>query len=269
MAYQPIATEIGAVYTLIGADGVSTAVFNDPTSGNYVGALTEVTGLDSAEVRESASDVVESDGGVHGAFYLGRRPIVLSGRVFGHASVTERNQRLDRARRASMSLRFDSELRWTPTGGQTVYIPVRRQQPFRESGAWVKDFQIPLVSELAIIRSTALVTVNAGVAAENQGNWPAYPILTISGPSTNPEVDSGTFAFRTTGLTLASGESVAFDMRTHTGVFTAGPRIAASANRYINFSATDWPYLLGLGTSQTFTMSGGGTLSVSFRHTWA
>ncbi len=269
MAYQPLATEIGAVYTLTSPDGLAVAVFNDPASVNYVGALTEVTGLDSAEVRESMSDAVESDGGVHGAFYLGRRPVVLSGRVFGHASVAEREIRLDRARRASLALRGDSVLKWTPVGAQEVFIPVRRQQPFRESGAWVKDFQIPMVSELAVIQSTATVTSGAGVACENNGNWPAFPTVSITGVSANPTVSDGTRTFRTTGLTVASGETVVFDMRTHTGVFTAGARNGQSANRYIDFATTQWPYLAGQGTTQTFTLTGSGTLSVSYKHTWA
>ena len=268
MAYQPLAIEIGAVYTLTGPDG-SVAVFNDPLSASYVGALTEVTGLDSAEVRESAQELVEADGGAHGAFYLGRRPITLTGRVFGHASVTERNQRLDRARRASLALRGDSVLKWTPAGAQEVFCSVRRQQPFRESGAWVKDFQIALVSEYAAIYSTALVTKAGGVAGENQGNYPAFPIVEITGTSVNPTVTDGTRTFTTTGLTVASGEKVEFDMLDHTGVFTVGPRAGQSANRYINFATAQWPYYSGLGTSQTFVLTGGGTLSTRYRHTWA
>jgi hypothetical protein len=244
-------------------------VFNDPTSGDYVGALTEVTGLDSAEIRESASDAVESDGGDHGAFYLGRRPVVLNGRVFGHASVAAREARLDKARRASLALRGDSILKWTPAGAQEVFIPVRRQQPFRESGGWVKDFQISMVSELATIQSTALVTSAAGVAKENNGNWPAFPTISITGASADPTVSDGTRIFTTTGLTLTGTETVAFDMRTHTGVFTAGARNGQSANRYINFATTAWPYLTGQGTAQTFVLTGGGSLSFSYRHTWA
>ena len=463
MAYAPLANEIGAVYTLTSADGLSVAVFNDPTSPNYVGALTEVTGLDSAEIRESASELVEADGGAHGAFYLGRRPIVLNGKVFGHASIAERNARLDRARRASLALRGDSNLVWTPTNalnegvglrtnwfpnpsaefdtsgvveaaggsqpiarvngqfhdggwsfrvtgdgsvanqglrslsspgdvsappipaavGETwtasawikatsgtsnvqlliqerdasgaslvnstaalalssswqqisvtrtltqattsqiviylrvgtataqtwyidgilveksptvgayfdggmaggawlgnrgnsasqnsieVFVPVRRQQPFRETGPWVKDFQMPLVSEKATIQSTYLRTVATGVTTENMGNWPAFPTLEITGVATNPTVTCDGRVFRTTGLTLASGEKVVFDMLTHTGVFTVGARAGQSANQYINWATTEWPYLAGQGTTQSFSTGGGGTVTASYRHTWA
>jgi hypothetical protein len=449
MAYVPFATEVGGYYSLVSPAGVQ-AVFNEPTDPNYVGMLTEVTGLDSAEVRESANDLPEADGGVHGNFYMSRRPIVLNGSIFGHATVVERNQRMDRARRASMALRADSVLSWKPskrvenlvpnprlqnnttgwsanvaaaslsagatltrvtgvappagtTGGQivtsgntnanqgamismnlvagrtytvgaayrrvsgagslnltvsavggavttllptltagswvaisatftaaqsglhwigfrspdsdtlgttfqfsnvmvrpdtgTAYIDgdtsgylwqgdagnspsgdflemftvVRRQQPFRESGNWVKTFQIPLVSQYGTLFNTYLKTVAAGVAAENRGNWQSYPLVTITGSSTNPSVSDGTRTFVTSGLTLASGESVQFDMLNHTGVFTVGARVGQSANRYIDFATTQWPYLVGNGATTTFSSTGGGTTSiaVAYRDTWA
>ena len=452
MAYYPLATEHGALYRLVGADGVSVATFNDPNDPNYVGMLTEVTGLDSADVRESASEMVEADGGTHGIFYLGRRPITMAGKVFGHQSIAERNLRIDRARRASLALRGDSTLSWKPStrnenlvvnpraqnnttgwattgtglqGGATLtrqtgvappvgtttfqiatsgatnafqgaattlslvagrtyafsvayrrtvgtgsgqfvinstdgansaalasgltasgwtvvtgtftptqtatyflalrqsdsnslastfqftdvlaspgtnttyrdgdstghywqgdagnsasgdfieqFTTVRRQGPFRETGAWVKEFQIPLVSEYAYIFGSQIKTVAAGVAAENRGNMPAYPIISITGGSTDPTVSDGTRVFRTllnasSGGALAAGETVEFDMLNHTGKFTAGARNGQSANRYINWATTAWPYLTGLGTTQTFTLTGGGTLSVRYRDAWA
>lgn len=121
MAYYPFAPETGAKYTLTSPDGV-TATFNDPFDPNYVGMLAEVTGLDSADVRESADDLVEADGGQHGYFWLGRRPIVLNGRVFGHASVAQRAARLDRGRRASFALRGDSTLSWKPSTRRENFI---------------------------------------------------------------------------------------------------------------------------------------------------
>lgn len=272
MAYYPIATEVGAVYTLTGPDG-SVAVFNDPASGNYVGMLTEVTGLDSAEVRESAQELVEADGGSHGAFWFGRRPIVMTCRVFGHATAAARKLRIDRARRAAIAMRTDAVLTWKPsdfaTEGIELFTSVRRQQPFRESGAWVKELQIALVSEFAFIYNTTLKSVATGVATENRGNTPAYPIVEFTGASTNPTMSDGTRVFRTTGLNLAGGEKVEFDMSNHTGRFTAGARNGQAANRYIDFTTTKWAYVTGLGTSQTFAMTGGGTGLIKYRDTWA
>jgi hypothetical protein len=460
MGYYPFSSEYSAHYRLVGPDG-AIATFNDPLDPNYVGMLTEVTGLDSPEIRESSVELVQADGGAHGDFWLGRRPIVMSGRVFGHQTAVERQIRLDRARRASLALRGNSVLSWKPAGrrenlvrnprvinstdwfpnfssgltgtsathsgaggriqavqpndsvGRVMYfasatgatgfpvVPersyhvraqvthasagvapvsgsridilwykadgapstvqaqtsgvavganaagvftashtatapsdaafvgfrmrsdtatandvmdvtwtnamvtetergttyfdgntagfhwtgttdnsvsgdyvemfttVRRQQPFRESGGWNKDFQIALVSEHAYLYSTLLRSLGAGVIAENRGNMPAYPLLQITGPSTSPTVSDGTRVFRTTGLTVASGETVEFDTFNHTGRFIAGARNGQSANRYIDFAATAWPYLTGLGTTQTFVLTGGGVAVVVYRDTWA
>ncbi len=269
MAYYPISTTYGASYAIVGPDGVR-ASFNDPLDPDYVGVLTEVTGLDGADIRESAFDLTESDGGVHGSFYLGRRPITMSGSVFGHATIREREIRLDRARRATLALRGDSTLTWKPmvvaAGDLELFVPVRRQQPFRESGNWVKTFQIALVSQYAQIFGSALKTAAPGVATENQGNYPAYPLVNITGSSTDPTVSDGTRVFRTTGLTLAGGEVVQFDMLNHTGVFTAGARSGLSANRYIDWATTAWPYVLG---TVTFSLGGGGTATIPYRDTWA
>lgn len=272
MAYLPLAIETGAVYTL--TTGSVSAVFNDPTSSNYVGMISEITGLDSADVRESSSDLVEADGGAHGSFFFARRPIVINCSVHGHATIAARSARIDRARRASNCMRTDGQLSWTNTGGPSVFTTVRRQQPFRESGAWVKLLQIALVSEFAYIFGQALKNSNFGVTSENQGSAPAYPLLTMTGASTNPSVamtttgTSGSMTFNTTGLTLASDETVVFDMFRHSGSFTAGARNGQSANRFIDFATTQWPYLEGNGTTQTFNLSGGGSGKITYRDTW-
>lgn len=121
MAYYPISTEISGVYVLSG--GGWRAVFNDQNDFDYVGPLTDVTGLDAADMRESAGDLVEADGGIHGAFYLSRRPITLSGRVINHATMLERRTKLDKARNASLALRSDASLIWKPSARQDNYVP--------------------------------------------------------------------------------------------------------------------------------------------------
>ncbi len=480
MAYVPYAVTFGDRYELVGPDG-SVAVFNEDTHPSYVGMLTEVTGLDSPEVRESAQDIVEGDGGVHGNFYFSRRPITMTTRIFGHGSLAERAARIDRARRATIAMRDDATLKWKPatrrenfiwnpdfSGGAAIgvapfvqrssssgwavaptiaysgtngvgggaslrfqatqpadtvsrtgnfghgsgttaqmtpvvpgrsyylsanvnhidapglgsrvqfawfkadgtasatatstgtyvgpgatgnftptltstapadaayadprfqsntatsgdvidtywdqifftetlmgttyfsgstagfhwqgtpnqsaagdfvelYVPVRRQQPFRETGQWIKEVQMSLVSEFAVIQSAAQLASpstasGTGVAIENKGSYVVYPIIEITAVSSNPTVTDGHGNTFTTGpsgntLTLASGETVQFDMLNHTGTFIAGARNGQSANRYINFATTAWPNLRG-GTTETFTLSGGGTMVVRWRHAW-
>lgn len=112
MTYYPFAPENDASYRL--ALGNNVATFNDALDPDFVGIIEEITGLDGAEVRESAEDLAQSDGGMHGDFYLGRRPIVISGRSYGHATVAQRNARLDKLKRASNALRTDATLSWRP-----------------------------------------------------------------------------------------------------------------------------------------------------------
>lgn len=285
MAYYPISTEIGGIYTLVSPSG-ERAVFNDQADADYVGMLPGpegITGLDSAEVRESAFDRVEGDGGYHGKFYFSRRPIVINAKVFNHASIAQRTARVDKARQASLCLGADGALTWKPSNWATtsyleLYVPVRRQQPFRETGGWVKDLQIPLVSEHAVIFSNTLITsastaAGTGVVLENRGNYAAYPILEISGVSgsttTITDGNGGTYK-SLSSLTIASGEKVEVDTLNHTAVFTAGARNGQNATRYIDFSSiTQWPALAKGNNTFTLASGAGGTLRVKYRHTWA
>lgn len=480
MAYYPFAIEKGAVYTLVGPDG-STAVFNDPNDPNYVGMITDIAGLGSADVRESAQDLTEADGGSHGSFYFARQPVVITASIFGHGSVAERTARIDRARRASLALRGDAVLSWRPstrvenlasnpgaevdasgaqviattgfgtgfavtrsttspiagtgslefsytpnatnasgmsmyaeywqnvntenrirvgpgdyvaarlkmkvrggsgmtnlgatmafrgptgtflgnatysstiptpvvgttydfvlngvaapagtvwcqplcpiTGGLNttplivqmdsnlitkvsgpgvappayfdgntagfmwqgdanvsqsadyveMYTTLRRQQRFQESGDWVKEIQIPMVSEYATVfsidRKTLTATSGTAAAVENRGNYTSYPVLEWTGAGTNPRATTTVGGdFRTTTLTLAAGEKVEFDMLNHTGVFTAGARAGQSANRFIDFLNTNWVGLPGAATTNVTNVAGSGTMRVLWRDVWA
>ncbi len=281
MAYVPFAQEIGAVYTITSAGG-AVAVLNNPDSVNYAGMLSEITGLDSADIRESASDRVESDGGDHGKFYFGRRPITMTVKVFGHGTALERAQKLDRLHRAATALRADSMMTWEPTyaPGVGLQIPVRLQQPIRDTGPWAKDVQVALVSAQAVIQSQtqhtsawAALNNSATITVENRGSYEAFPLIEIAGASTNPRVANTNGDELFTGptgytLSLASGETVQIDTLNHTATFTAGARSGQSANRYINFSSTlKWPKLYAAGNT-VFSGSGGGTFRLLWRDAW-
>jgi hypothetical protein len=154
--------EVGAKYTLYGSDG-SRGVFNDRTDPDWIGDLEGpegITGLDSAEVREDNEDRIEANGGVHGVFYFGRRPIVMTGKIVPQgatpaAGVLDRNTRLDKLQRVSRMMGRDGQLVWTPTGGIELRTRVRRQVPLRAPGNYVKDFQLGIVAEDPVIYSTA------------------------------------------------------------------------------------------------------------------
>lgn len=279
MTYAPYSPQLAAKYTLTGPSGRK-AVFNDPLDTDYVGMVFDLSGLDSAEIRESADELVEADGGQHGNFYFGRRPITMGIRVFGHATIEERDTRIDKLRAITKEcMRADGVLSWQnvssvlPNPFQSMQTWVRIQQPFRDAGGWVKELQLAMVSQYAPLFSQTLhtQTTTGNTTIENKGDYPAYPILRFTGQSPagtiNPRATDGHGGdFRTTGLTLASGEIVEFDMLNHIGNFTAGARSGQSANRYIDFAATVWPSLVR--GNNTFTLTPNGSLTILWRDTW-
>lgn len=159
MAVLPAGQQLSVKYTFTGPDG-TIATFNEPSDPNYVGSITEITGLDSPEVRENAENLTGMDGGIHGNFYDGRRPITISGTILNVVSNEDRNKKITKLTQASNALREDAILEWTPDGGEAQFVKVRRQQALRISGAWVKTFQLSLVAADPRIYSSKLETTS-------------------------------------------------------------------------------------------------------------
>jgi hypothetical protein len=299
--------QIETQYVLTGPDGTR-AVFNNRLDPDYVGHLTNITGLDSAEVRESAEELVQFDGGIHGDFFYGRRPIVMEGLIYDHGTVAERNSRLARIQRATNAMRADALLEWTPDGGVPMFTTLRRQQPFRVEGAWNKTFQAAMVAADPRIYSVSLYqqSVAAGAAADigfgfplgfdvdfgaapvvgqlilnNAGNAPTWPIFVIMGPGTNPSVSN-----LTTGLnvpliyTLSSTEGMLIDTlnRTiHVAEQVVGDPdsldLTTAVARYeaLDFANVAWaPMDPGSNDFRLgyFSSSAGAKLTVSWRDAW-
>lgn len=146
--------EWGAKYTLVGPDG-TTVVFNDSSDPNFIGVLSpESSGLDSPDVREDATDATEEDGGHHGDFFEGRRPVVLQGTIIA-SSATQRNERVGKLKRATRALRRDATLTWKIAGGVEVELALRRQQPLRVTKGYTKDFQVGMVAADIFPKSVA------------------------------------------------------------------------------------------------------------------
>lgn len=225
-------------YTLTGPDG-TIAVFNDETDPNYVGALTtESSGLDSADVRESSDDIPEGDGAVHGLFFEGRRPVVLTGAILA-SSLNDRHLKVDRLRRAAHALQGDAILTWTPTGGTPLMLRLRLQAAKRIVGGWVKAFQLPMVAadpriygaNLSSVSVSAAGAVDAGreydrsydinygvtpsvgqLLVQNIGDAPSPPIMRVYGPGVNPSIQNqSTGEVITLNYTLSAGEFLSID----------------------------------------------------------
>lgn len=163
MALVPSGPQLSTKYVLTGPDGTR-CVFNDTTDVDYVGAITEITGLDSPEVRENGENLTGFDGGIHGDFFFGRRPITISGTIYNVVSNEDRNKKITKMLQASAALRDDATLEWTPEGGEASFIKIRRQQPVRVTGGWVKDFQLAFIAADPRIYSTKVESTTVAVA---------------------------------------------------------------------------------------------------------
>jgi hypothetical protein len=287
--------EFGTKYTLTGPSG-AVATFNDSTDPNYIGMLTDLSGMDSPEVRENADDLVQMDGGIHGDFFYGRRPITMSGILLNPADASDRNARINKLSAASDAMRGDAVLDWTPSGGVHQFIRVRRQQPLRVSGTWQKEFQVALVAADPRIYSFALnsltvpaaaattdfgrafdsgydidygpAAVNGQALVTNAGTTLSYPILTITGPGSNPSISNLTTGGRVSLLyTLGVGETLVVDTLNRTVM------LGGVSSRYgaIDFLNTTW-WGLAPGVNDVrlafSSFSNGASLRVDWRDAW-
>lgn len=279
---SPLGVQFGQRWTLQGPDG-TTAVFNDPTSPNYVGAITDVSGFDSPEVRENAGNLVQLDGGVHGDFFYGRRPITMSGTIYNVADVADRNVKLELLKRSTDAMRPQSwqtgpagqgnaRLSWTSAGGSPVYLDLRRQQPLRVSGGWNKDFQLSMVAADPRIYSTTLRTATAGPSSTaatcaNYGNTMTYPVYTITSPVYLPQITNTSTGseIRVNIDLITAGHTLVIDSFKRTAIYDGATNVYGA----IDFLATNWDGLPGASVSLvafSATASGAGAgLTITWR----
>ena len=218
-----VAPQIGTKYVLIGPLGTR-VTFNDPADPDNVGVLTNISGTDSPEVREDGETFVQSDGGAHGPFLYGRRPIMLEGIVYGHVSDAQRNERVARLIQASDAMAGDATLSWQPAGGAAVFTKLRRQQPTKISGGWNKSFQLSMVAADPRFYGNTLNSVTRTTTADttisNAGNADTYPAYTIWGPTTglmDIKIDGTSVVLSNRALDLDRGFVIDSLNRTITG----------------------------------------------------
>ncbi len=295
---HPTGPQDGIKYTLVNADG-TTVCFNDQTDPNNIGFI-RWSGLDSPDVRENADDLSEADGGVHGNFWHGRRPIV--GTVeFVPTSTIDRNTRWAKIQQAANCLRADAILSWTPDGGDAQFLRVRRNQPLRraDDAGWKTQFSLPLVAADPRIYSSVLHSVNvtatvgastgfgfamvfplsfggsavvANALATNNGTVETPAVIRVDGPIAAPRIINATSG-KTIALnyTLGTGEYFILDTENRTITLTTA---SGTVNRFgaLDFASTTgwWGILAG---TNDLRLSGAGigagtALTVSFRDAW-
>jgi len=185
---------------------------------------------------------------------------------FGHATMLQREQRLDKLRRASRAIRTDATLSWQNAPFSStlpMYTLLRRQQKISIKGGWNKEFMLPMISEYSQLFGSTLKTsggIGTGVVIlENSGDFPSFPILTITGASQFTRVINDTVGL---GLSFAAAppSPITVDVATH--VATSG---GAIRNDVINFT-DGWPYLTSGNNS--WRIEGPGSFTVAYRDSW-
>lgn len=240
-AGTPLGVEFGAHYAIVGPDGTR-ASFNQREDPDHVGYLIgedAVTGLERAAVRENAEPLAEGDGGIHGAFLRDRLAFTLKGIIEPGLSGDPANTvAQDRLMRATNALRRDATLAWQPTLAPAMLVRFREQQPTRIAGRRPKTFLVAgvcedptiygLVPRIRVVEPGAageggmaspIVSPLASGAAvagqadlENVGRAPAWPVVTVEGPCTNPVIRNHTHGLELALVyTLAAGERLVID----------------------------------------------------------
>lgn len=171
--------EQGARYVLTAPDG-TVAVFNDPTSADFVGYLTDPpSGLEGAETRGNTDPNVEGPGGNHGDRYDSFLVPTLTGIIPPDDGVAVVNDRIERIQWATRAMQADGVLSWQETGEpySRMVRRLRRQQPPRFGGRRPKTFQLQMVSDEHRVVSgsdlnggSAPANSEPGVTVTNDGN---------------------------------------------------------------------------------------------------
>lgn len=291
--------EIGIPYTLVGSDG-TTVVFNDRTSPNFIGFLdadSGITGLlDVADTRESADDLTEGDGGVHGNFWMSRRSGTLQG-WFDVQAMSTVNANVQKLKRASRALRGDCVLTWTESGSAIQkQLTLRRAggKSLQITGRRPKTFTLSLVSaeprilsavensqiivpggsgELGItspIASPLQTTFGAAGNATitNSGDDISWPRFRIDGPITNPTLLNNTTGYRISlAYTLAAGEYLTLDANPRARTILLGGT-ANRASALIRASSQWWSLSPGSNDVRLLAAaySSGAQLTTWWRH---
>jgi hypothetical protein len=273
----PTGPQISAKFELIGPGGIR-VVFNDQKDPDYVGVLTNVTGLEGADVRESADDLVQMDGGVHGDFFFSRRPVNLEGIILNPLGPDDRNRKMTKFMQASNAMRADATLQWTLEGGYKQYVRVRRQQSPRFEGNWQKTFNVGLVAadpyvygvdqyvneqNFNLTNQDSAVKQIAAITLVNHGNTTA-PFLFIASTLHNLTLINYTTGQRIVfNRNMVGGESVTADVRTRVVTSSLyGPQYSI-----INTDSTDW-FGIEPGANTILIAASGATVSGKVQFFW-
>ncbi|TFB85853.1 hypothetical protein E3O44_12690 [Cryobacterium algoricola] len=242
-------------------------VLNDPSAINRVYLDEPISGLSMPPIRTSSGTYSGRDGGYVGAQFYGARLINLTGRVWANDV-----NGLETTRRAFESAVSAGSILLTITtdaGNQYVLntyldeldmniIRSQRSAPFNLT-LIAPDPTIYDNSAGGLQTATVVPVTGGGVTwpitwpivwapgglpttITNTGNLASYPLITLTGPATNPtitNVSTGQF-FTLQGLTTTGTDVIVIDMLNRTVLLNGGPILT-----YMTTTSSWWPLLSG------------------------
>jgi hypothetical protein len=277
--------EIGAQMYLTDPSQSYYAVFNNPADPNFVGYIFEITGFDSPETRENASNINAGDGGHHGPFWHGRRPFTLSGMIVPTTPVAVRSAKMTKIDNVlNRCLRQDGYLAYTPSDGISRYLLIRKQQPHRITAgqsAVQKNFQIAGVCRdyrfyASGSGSSASATgTDPDFFATNNGDAPSPAKWIITGPSDQPIISNGSQKIHFTNLPTGYISAGVIFVVDFTGEYPLAYNYTTgdSFYGYIDPILTDWTIAVPPGVTSEWSLTGSNqtgatTLEMQWNDAW-
>lgn len=283
------AIELGAPYYVYNPAQNDYFALNVPNDPNFVGYVTEVTGLDDAGVRENAQVVVAGDGGYHGPFWRDRRPWTISGFIVPNFPTSVRSAAVEHIEKVmGQCMRADGFLQWVPSDGVRKYVAFRKQQPMRDTvgqtnvqrvftlAGVVADWRILAAGTLPSVTAIGPLLANQLQlpAAQNIGTADAAPIVTIFGPINTPQIiNINTGKQFVLNYSVANGDRIIVDLSTQYPTvyeYNLGQDITGTVA-----TNADWDIAVAPGYNQFYVNELGSPTSSSatqailqWRHSW-
>lgn len=265
-----MSVETNATFTITAPAGVDgyeeIAQLNGATTDtNFVGYLNDLTF--AREVRESADNLVEGHGGIHGSFYSGRLVFSMEIELKRAATFALSNARYEKLFAALNAMTADGTISWTESGRSSTRLLFRQQQSPR--GPDNKGIvQFTGVCESPYILSSSPNSSAPGTLS-NAGKAATFPTFSFTTAASGSVVLSRTGPSPTEALTLAIGGSSGLAASTGTIVdFAARTVYQGSTNKA---GAISWPSSVWWGMapgSNSVSATGATSVTVSWRDAW-
>jgi hypothetical protein len=256
------AIELGCFYYVYNPSSSQYFCLNDPTDPSFVGYVSDITGIDSAGVRENAQQKSAASGGYHGPFWADRRPWTISGFIFPTTPLSSRSAAQNLMQGILMQcLQEDGYLTWIPSDGIQKVIAFRNQQPYRSTKGQSNVERNFLISGVAadwrifsqaVSNAVAHGATGGGNAVylgnlTNEGNADSPFSATISGP-----INGFTIANTTTGknfvynAVVPQNQQVVVDFE---GTYPSVVFQGVDASGFVNPTTTDWTIAVAPGNN--------------------